>query len=100
MLQVRVRFFGPLHDVVAGQRAQVVLSETATVQDLLSTLVDKYGDDLAKRILTSDGKPQNYVQIFVNGRQIDRDRLHARLVAKGATEVEALFYVLLEAVGG
>ncbi len=100
MLQVRLRFFGPMHDVIAGQRSEVTMPQDATVGDLLAHLSSTYGEKFNHRVLTSERKPQTYVEMFVDGSAMDRENLDRKLAPEGTTTTEVWFYVLLDSVGG
>ncbi|MBI4320122.1 MAG: MoaD/ThiS family protein [Chloroflexi bacterium] len=80
-------------------QVELTMPDDATARDLLTRLVEMYGDPFVERVLTSDGRPQTYAQLFVDGSPVDRENLDVRLSANGAA-AEVLFYVLLLAEGG
>lgn len=60
-MKINVLFFGPLRDLTGQRERDVVLSEKATLKELLTTLKDTYGDAFESKI---EG-----MRILVNGRE-------------------------------
>ena len=63
--------FASIRDTI-GRKIEVDFPEGATVKDLLSRLVDRYGEKLKRQFFNpKTGKPQPYIKVLLNGRDID-----------------------------
>ncbi|HOG17264.1 MAG: ThiS family protein [Syntrophaceae bacterium PtaU1.Bin231] len=67
-ITVEVRAFADFRSVL-GARTKVVLSEGQTVKDLLEVLFERH-DGLREKILDSEGRPGEGVDIILNGRNV------------------------------
>ncbi len=70
MLPVRVHFYGHVRDVVSEPAMETQVNDQATVGALLDTLVERFGEPLRQRLLTSQGELETNVQIFVGDDQV------------------------------
>ena len=68
MGKVNVKFYGVL--VEAARHQKEIEVDAANVREVLSRLADTYGDSFKQRVLSANGEPQQYVNIFVNNTDI------------------------------
>ncbi|MDW8045120.1 MAG: MoaD family protein [Nitrososphaerota archaeon] len=50
----------------SGER--VLEIDATTLNDVINTLIEKYGDRFKKRILESDGRLNRFINIYINGK--------------------------------
>ncbi len=98
-LPIRVKFYGIIRDVVDGPQVEMQLPQDSRVIDLLRSLVDRYGEKFAERVMTSQGGLKTYVKVFINNQEVDANHLNTQLVTEGES-AEALVYVLPATTGG
>lgn len=70
MLPVKVRFYGHVRDVVGEPIVETEVGAPGTVQALLDSLVQRFGEPFRQRMLTSQGELEANVQIFVGDSQV------------------------------
>lgn len=80
-LLVEIRFYGMTRDVVGESHAEMRLPQDSTVADLLHSLADRYGDRFWQRVMDGPGRLNRFVELMVNGRQVDRNGLDTPLTA-------------------
>ena len=68
MGKVNVRFFGAA--VEAAKRQKETEVNAQDLRGLLNSLAESFGDSFKEKILDPNGRPQPYVSIFVNDRDI------------------------------
>lgn len=100
MIIARVKLFGSVHDVVDKTVDEIELPDGASVQDLISAMISRYGEGFARRMLTPSGRLQMYTQIFVDGREVDYVRLDSPLVADGRLSTDVEMFVVQQFIGG
>lgn len=67
---MRVRFFFFLRDA-AGQDEVVIPAESAPcLRELIRILLDRFGERLARQLVTANGEIRSDVNILVNGRNV------------------------------
>jgi molybdopterin synthase sulfur carrier subunit len=66
---VRVRFSAALNSVTKERETNIELTEDITVRELINKLIDKYGEELGKRLLEK-GELRRFVNLYVNGDDI------------------------------
>ena len=98
-LPIRVKFYGIIRDVVDGPQVELQLPQNSTVNDLLRSLADRYGDKFVERVFNSQGDLKTYVRVFINNQEVAGNFLTTRLVTEGES-AEALVYVLPATTGG
>lgn len=98
MLPVRVRFYGHVRDVVREAAVETQVADPATVGALLDALVQRFGEPLRQRLLTSGGELETNVQIFVGDDQVRS--LQEPLAARPETPGEVKVFVLSACAGG
>jgi len=68
MSKVNVRFFGAA--IEATKRQTETQVSAGNLRELLIALSNNFGDSFQKKILDSTGKPQPFVNIFVNDKDV------------------------------
>lgn len=69
-MQVEVRFYGFVRDIVATPRFALETPQSATLRNLLDVLAKKYGEKLRERLLTRTGELETNVKVFIGDSQI------------------------------
>lgn len=68
MLKVKVRYYLIFFLAVGSRLEEIIcLEEGSTIKDLLTELVERYGDELARRLWDGEGKQRSSAWILVNG---------------------------------
>ena len=100
-LSVSIRFYGLVRDVVGESHLEMRLAQESTVGDLLDALADRYGERFCQRVMDGPGRLSRFVELMVNGRQVDRTALDTPLAGqdKGQPAVVNVL-VLPPAAGG
>lgn len=96
----RIKFLGSVRDAVKSTRDQMDLPDGGTVRELLDALIEKHGNDLARRILTPDGNLQSYTRLFVDGREVDSRGLGQSLTSEGSEAIDVDIFVVQMTMGG
>ena len=96
----RIKLLGSVRDVVRSTRDELNLPACATVQDLITALVEKHGEGLARRILSPDGQLQSYTRLFVDGREIDGAGLDRTALSATGAAVDVEVFVVQMTMGG
>jgi len=66
-LRVKVRVFARLRELLKNREIEVEMGDGATVKDLLSILVEKYGEELREYLFLKDGSLKDHFVIYING---------------------------------
>ena len=66
---MRVNFYATLRQIVGGKTVELSLSTGATVQQLLSEILNRY-PEMGKELLDEHGNMYGHVHIFINGRDV------------------------------
>lgn len=67
----RVIFLGPFRKVTGAGAIEVPMNENETVQDLLTKLVDKFGQEFKKVMFDESGKLRQNLVVRLDGENID-----------------------------
>ncbi|MDO8689924.1 MAG: MoaD/ThiS family protein [Dehalococcoidia bacterium] len=78
-LRVEIRFYGLVRDIAGESHLEIRVAPDSTVADLLDSLADRYGERFWQRVMDSSGKLSRFVELIVNGRQVDRNALDTPL---------------------
>jgi MoaD family protein len=70
-IKVKVRFFAGLTVLVGKDEVELEFKKPATIVDLLSLLVKRYGFGFKDYIYDKDGKVRSVLQFLVNGTSIN-----------------------------
>ena len=68
MAKVNVKFYGVLVESARNQKETKV--EATSVRELLGRLIDTYGEQFRQRVVDSNGEPQQFINVFVNNKDI------------------------------
>lgn len=98
MLPVKVRFYGHVRDVVGTPVVETEVGTPGTVQALLDSLVQRFGEPFRQRMLTSQGELEASVQIFVGDNQIRS--LQEPLAGAAEAQSDVKVFVLSATAGG
>lgn len=82
MISVSVRYLVNFSIVTGKKQENVMITEGATLKDLLNLLVERYGQSLEKELFNlQTGEVKTHVLILINGRSVDqyKDKLHTAL---------------------
>jgi sulfur-carrier protein len=71
-LQIKVRFFTSLREIVGKREETMVMAENNVTVDLvLKTLSEKYGAPFVEYVYdTKTGQPRRFLQFLINGTSI------------------------------
>jgi MoaD family protein len=70
-MKIRVELVGQFRDIVGSSETLVEVEKGSTLHDLLRKMVEKYGGNFAKRVLTGNTEMVSEdVTIVLNGRVI------------------------------
>ena len=68
MLRVKVRYYLIFFLAVGSRLEEIIcIEEGSTIENLLTELVERYGNELARRLWDGDGKLRSSAWILVNG---------------------------------
>ncbi|MHA1238981.1 MAG: ubiquitin-like small modifier protein 1 [Candidatus Odinarchaeia archaeon] len=67
--KVKVKLFALLREIIGKKEVDLKFDEEVNVKKAINTLVEKY-KELKFKIIDSDGKLRNRIQVLVNGRNI------------------------------
>jgi len=98
ILQVHVRFYGFVRDVVTTPSLALDTPPTITLRDLFDLLAKRFGESLRERLLTSAGELEANVQVFVGDTQ--RASLEAPLADGQCVSADVNVFVLSATAGG
>ncbi len=68
-LQIDVRFYGFVRDVVEPSSFVLEAPQSATLRELLDLLVKKFGERLRERLLNNTGELEANVRVYVGDNQ-------------------------------
>jgi len=63
-----VNFFGGIIEVTKGEKKVEVIA--SNIKELLNNLVSIYGNEFKERVLNEDGKPKQFINIYINNKDI------------------------------
>ena len=70
-MKIQVKFFTTLREVTGKKEEEVESSDTVTIKELLTRLSKKYGTEFTDYIYDKKGNVRTYIQVLINGRDID-----------------------------
>ncbi len=68
-MQVNVRFYGFVRDVVGGSQVALEMPAQSTLRELFNRLVNNFGERLGERLFTSSGDLETNVKVFLGDAQ-------------------------------
>ena len=75
MTHIRVRYFGPLREIIDKRNEKVSIDDSASLMDLLEKLVDRHGSKFRTFVFQSDGEIREGIAFAVDGDTIPKSRL-------------------------
>lgn len=72
MPSFRIRFMGPITDLIGKRELDIQAHEGATLFDVFTEVERQYGESVSRKIIGPDGNFQSYVLVSVNGTDIRR----------------------------
>lgn len=71
MITIRVRTILTLKRILGKGEVELAVPEGTTLRELLTMIVDRYGDEMASRVFEPKSKTVlPYIRLMVNGRDI------------------------------
>jgi molybdopterin synthase sulfur carrier subunit len=71
MILVKVRTILTLKTIMGGGETELSVSEGSTLEQLITTLINRFGDELAFQLYEPNSKNlRSYIRLMVNGRDI------------------------------
>jgi len=71
LITVRVRTILYLKRIIGSGEVELSIPEGSTLEELLATMVKRWGEELSSRLLESNSTiPLPYIRLMVNGRDI------------------------------
>lgn len=95
MISVRVKYLFQLRDITGKSEEEVHLKSHATVEDLLKTLANTYGERFRDHLFTSEGRVKPNLQLLIGDRTLQK---HEELYGQMLSEDDVL--TILSAPGG
>ena len=93
MNKVKISYYGLIHNVVGNLENESYLSADGTVEDLLRSLVEKYGDSFRSTMLTPDWYLLPITMIHIKGHDINEIRgLNTKLGDNSELSITILAY--------
>jgi molybdopterin synthase sulfur carrier subunit len=93
-MKVEVKFFTSLREITGKKTEEIMLTDTITVEMLLTMLSEKYGKNFREYVYTKNGKVQGFLSFLVNGKNINALKGFDTKVKQGDT------VAILPPVGG
>ena len=93
MSKVKVNYYGLIRNIVDNREDESYSSDDGTVEGLLQSLVQKYGDGFRSMVLTPEGQLLPITMIHLNGRDINEiDGLNTKLEDNSELSITVLAY--------
>ena len=92
-MKVKVKYYGVIRNpkIVDKPEDEIYLSGDGTVEKLLQSLVQKYGDEFRSMLLTPNWEPLLTTTIHLNGRDINEiDGLNTKLEDNSELSITAV----------
>jgi molybdopterin synthase sulfur carrier subunit len=71
VIKVKIYSILGIKEVIGQREVEIELSENSSLSDLISKMVEKWGNDLASRLLEpGSNKMLSYIRVMVNGKDI------------------------------
>ncbi len=91
MSMVKVTYYGLIKNVVDKREDKHDISNGSTVQELLHTLVQRYGDNFRSLMLTPDWQLLPSTIIHLNGRDINEmEGMDTKLADEGELSISVI----------
>ena len=70
MLSFKIRFMGPIAELIGRTEIDVQAKEGAILSDVFTEVGREYGESVKKKIIAPDGDFHPYVLVSVNGTEV------------------------------
>jgi len=70
-MKVTIKFFTSLREITGNKMVILELKNLVSVEQLLSLLFDKYGQEFRDYVYNQEGKVQDFLSFLVNGKNIN-----------------------------
>ena len=70
-MNVEVKFFTSLREITGKKTEEIMLQNTITVKELLTTLSEKYGTNFHEYVYSKNGKVHGFLSFLINGKNIN-----------------------------
>jgi molybdopterin converting factor small subunit len=100
MINISVNFYGFIRDVVDSKHVEFELPDDGTVKDIIEFLINKYGDNLKNRLLSSKGWLRRSIKMVINDSVIMHDELERRLKLNNSPKLEVTIFIFPQLGGG
>ena len=84
-MKVNVKFFLTLRMAANASQTSVDVEEGGTFGEVVSALLDRYGEELRQELLESDGSIKRDLIVLLNGNSIDGEAILKTLAAEDDT---------------
>ncbi len=70
-MKVTIKFFTSLREITGNKMVNLELKNLISVEQLLSLLFEKYGQEFRDYVYNQEGKVQDFLSFLVNGKNIN-----------------------------
>ena len=70
-MKVTIKFFTSLREITRNKMVNLQLKNIISVEELLSLLFEKYGQEFQDYVYNQEGKVQDFLSFLVNGKNIN-----------------------------
>lgn len=70
-MKVTIKFFTSLREITGNKMVILELKNLVSVEQLLSLLFEKYGQEFRDYVYNQEGKVQDFLSFLVNGKNIN-----------------------------
>jgi molybdopterin synthase sulfur carrier subunit len=70
-MKVTIKFFTSLREITGNKMVNLQLKNIISVEELLSLLFEKYGQEFQDYVYNQEGKVQDFLSFLVNGKNIN-----------------------------
>ena len=70
-MNVKIKFFTSLREITGNKMVNLQLKNKISVEQLLSLLLEKYGQEFRDYVYNQEGKVQDFLSFLINGKNIN-----------------------------
>ncbi len=100
MIAVKVRFYGFVRSALREPSAELSVPDGSTVTDLLQALGERYGQKFTEKVLTRQGRLQDYVRVLLGNDLLEDGKLDVALRETAGGTASVVVYLLPAEIGG
>ncbi len=82
-VNVKVKFFTTLREIVGKREEQIQLSDPASLEILIEQLSKKYGEEFEDYVCDETGKMRGHLQVLINGQSASAEQGMKTLLHEG-----------------